>query len=345
VTDTRAHVERYELISGVSAYALWRAATVVSTVLSICVGLTLGYARFQFSGDQGIPAIFWAYVGIPFVVDIAASAILFSAASRRTRAETNAGYTTRTSVYAKYNQVDPHTGAVLRRAGSAVLTLPTPDNEPSAGAAVLADVPRFTTDTNMRRRRILIWISAPIILVVIFAGGWARAGGGSEGALVIAAALGSLAVILAVVFAAVQLYMRTYLRTAAHGDPGSLVFLSRTTPELVTASLSMGLTPPTRQYFGVSITSAGLELWPRKSSHEPFATLRWSTIKRVQPARLIVSNGRSNFSAPALHVFTTAGGQELDLPLPVFGPRGLAFANAADANKVLDVVAQHARIA
>jgi hypothetical protein len=345
VTDTRTQVERHELIPGVSAYALWRAATIVSTVLSICVGLALGYSRVQFSGDRDIPPLFWVYLVVPLTVDIAASVTLFAAAGRRAKAETSAGYTTRTNGYSAYDQVDPRSGLILRRAGSAVLTIPTRDNTPSDGDASAADIPRFTTDANTRRRQILIWISAPILLVIIFAGGWARAGGGSAGIFVLVAVVGLLAVILVVVFVSVRLYMRAYLRTAAHGDPGSFVFLSRTTPELVMAALSLGITPPTNTYFGVAITNTGLELWPRKTSSEPFATLPWSTIKRVQPARLTVSNGRSNFSAATLHVFTTVDGQELDLPLPVFGPRSLAFANAADANKVLDVVAQHARIA
>ncbi len=317
----------------------------VTTVLTICASLILGYIQYRYGDEDNPPAIIWVYLASPFVVDIIVCVILFRIAGQRTKAETNAGYTTRTSGYAAFDQVDPRTGVVVRAAGSAVLTLPSKGDEPVSASTEQADTLRFTPDLGMRRRWILIWVLSPIVLVITFAGGWAQAGGGTGGDLVLAVSVGSLVVIFATVFVSVGLYMRVYLRTAANGDPATFVFLSRTTPEFVAAAGSIGLTPQTGKYFGVAITAAGLEFWPRKSSAGPFAKLGWSAIKRVQPARLLISSGQTNVPAATLHVFTPWNGEDLDLPLPVFGPRALGFASVADANKVLDVVAQHARIA
>jgi hypothetical protein len=329
-----------------SAYQRYRIATVVTTILTIVCGLALGEARFEFGDDTAAPPAFWALILIPLVVDIAVSVPLFVAASRRTKAELAAGYTTRSSGFAAYDQVDPRTGTVIRPAGSVVLAIP--GDTPSSGdasAAHLLDSPRFTPDPRMRRRKIIAAVLIPIIAIIAFGGGWAQAGGGSDGGLVVLITFVFLVVIFAAVYLGVWGYMRSLVNSAESGSPDSFVFVSRRTPEFHAAAASLGLASPTSVTFAVALTNTGLDFWSRKSSGAATMTVPWSQVDHVQPARLMVASGNNSVAAATLHDFVTIDDHQVDLPVPVYGRRALGFANVNDANRVLDEVAQHARIA
>jgi hypothetical protein len=345
VTDLQAQAERHNLLPGTSAYTLWRVTVTVTTILSIAVGLSIGYVQYKFGEADSLTSASSTLLFVPLGFDVAVSAILFTFAIRRAKAETIAGYTTRTSGYTAYDQVDPRSGLVLRRAGSAVLTVPKRNEEVGAPGTLPAERLRFSNDQSMQRRKLLVWIAGPIMLLVILAGSWGQAGGGRDGSILLGLALGSVVLIVVVTFVSVAVYMGSYLKTASQDNSGSFVFLSRNTPELRAACLRLGLNLPKGKYFGVSASNAGLEIWPRKTALGPASVLPWNLVTRVQPGRLIVQNGQSNVPAATLHVFATVDGEQLDFPFPVFGPRGMAFANVTDANAVLDAVSQYARIA
>ena len=236
MTDTQTDTARHELLPGTSAYALWRTASIVSTVLSVGVGLSIGYLRFQYGDETNPPAYVWLYLAIPIAIDVVVSIVLFRAANRRTKAETAAGYTTRTSGFNNVDQVDPKSGVVLRKAGSAVLTLPAKGEDATSALGLQLDAPRFTADPIMRRRRILFWIVGPVAAIVIFGGGFASAGGGAMGAIVLGGSFALIVLIVIVTYASVAVYMGGYLRTARNGDPSKYVFLSANTPEFRAAA-------------------------------------------------------------------------------------------------------------
>jgi hypothetical protein len=347
VTNTRTQVDRYELLPGLSAYRRWRIATTVSTVLSILAGLTLGLLKDNDSLVDRLTPAEWVLFFVPVAVDIVVSVILFRAAARRSRAEGAAGYTTRISGYTKYDQVNPRTGEVIRRAGSAVLALPSAHGDGAVGAV---DTPpgslRFTGRSLAGRTKLILWIGAAAIVGVTALASYSGFDDIPTATLFFLGVLAFVALITGVTFWAVIAYFRGYLKSAKLARPDAFLFLTQSTPELQQAVSTVGLGIPKGGYFAVTVGTLGLEFWARRSSIDPVTTLPWSSIARVQPGRLLVgsNNGRS-FAAPTLHVFRSVNGEELDFPVPVMGPKSMAFASPDDANKVLDVVAQYARIA
>jgi hypothetical protein len=330
-----------------SAYRRRRIASTTSTVLSVIAGLTLGLLRSGESFVEHLTPAEWILIFVPLALDIMVSAVLFTWARRRAEAEGALGYTTRTSGYTQYDQVNPRTGEVIRRAGSAVLTLPSATG---TGAAENVDTPpdalRFTGKSPARRAAVALWIVGIVLVGAIAYISFGLGDDATTGVLVFGSVIGSIVVLIAVIAIPILAYFRGYLKSARQARPDAFLFLTTRTPELQSAAALAGLMLPASGYFAVTVSGFGLEFWRRKASADPITTLPWNSISRVQPGRLMVSNSNGrDFAAPTLHVFRSLDGELVDFPLPVFGPRSMSYASPDDANKVLDIVAQHARIA
>jgi hypothetical protein len=337
-----------------SAYRRWRITSVVSTVVWLIGLVPVIVLRDGNELVSRITPAQWAFYLLPIAVAIVVAGLLYWWAWRRAQAEGAAGYTTRTSGYTKYDQVNPRTGDVIRRAGSAVLTLPSATGDGADDSGDSGDsgdsssgAPRFTGKSMARPTKLILWIGGVVMVLVIALISYSGFGSDVVDATILFVSMVvGLAVLVGGVFLGVMAYFRGYLTSARQARPEAFLFLTTLTPELQQAATSVDLTLPRTRNFAVTLSSQGLEFWGRKSSLDPITAVPWSSIVRVQPGRLLVSSGNGRpFAAPTLHVFRNVAGEELDFPVPVFGPRSFSYASPDDANKVLDVVGQYARIA
>jgi hypothetical protein len=346
VTDTRTQNYSYDLVPGATAYRVSRVVTAIVTILTIVVACSLGYLRVTASDDGHdavtIAQLFWL-IG-PIVIDAVVGVVGFTFLGRRSKAESAAGYTTLTRGFATVDQVDPKTGVVIRRAGSVVLTEPSRSGEGEVSAPA-SDSLRFTGSKAPRSRVIVIGVA--VVAAIGFAVFGSLSGSHGDLGISIVVVLGLILVvgiIVALSLGGVALYARGFVAPVRAARADTLVFLSQKTPELEDAA-GGEVTLPKSRLFAVSIGTDGLELWGKRKAIDPIAVLPWSSITRIQPGRLMVSNGNNSSRAAALHVFRTSGAVELDFPLPIYGPNGLGFARVNYANTVLDAVARYARIA
>ncbi|WP_035878998.1 hypothetical protein [Cryobacterium sp. MLB-32] len=360
MTSTDADLDRHLLVTGVSAYRLSRVMSVVVGVLAVTVGV-LAFFFLQSEGDsdlsgQNIPALI-ALFGIPVLTIICFSYAL----GRRGRAEATAGYTTMTSGHQNLDQVDPQSGLIIRRAGSAVYATPSKGLDVPAtvsgavsNASSLNSSVRFEDLPNAQRNRTLtfwglgtFWI---VMLAVAFGIPLAQLRGNSADQMMFlgimfatvagAGALGGL------IFWIVVTSQRAKVRHAVSARPSAVVFITQRTPELLDALKAIGIDRPRLSLqFVVTIGPEGVELWGRGRTDVPNVALKWRDIDYVHPGRLKVSNGHRSFAVLTLHIFQIIDGRPLDLPIPIFGRRGIGFARAEDANEVLNACADRARIA
>lgn len=361
MTSHSADLDRYELVPGLSAYRLARVMRVVVIAMSVIFGV-LGFVAVQsmksdseLSGRNILTLV--AVFGTPFLIIIGFSIAL----SLRGRAEAAAGYTTMTSGYQNLDQVDPVVGLVIRRAGSAVYTIPTHGGDtpgtvsgPVINASSFDNIVRFDDLPHARRNRILMLWGAGIVAIVIIAVilGVPRPSAGDTSAdRVMFLGIGLLtfagvAVLVAVVLLVTAALQQAKLRAAGSVRPEALAFITQRTPELIDALEAIGTDRPRlRQQFVVTLGSTGIELWGRGHTDVPLVALPWSGIDHVHPGRLQVASGNRSLAVLTLHIFRTVDGRRLDLPIPIFGRRGVTFARTDRANEVLDVCARYTRIA
>lgn len=360
MTATDADLDRHKLVPGVSAYRLSRVVGVVVGVMTVIVGV-LAFFFLQSEGDselsgQNIPALV-ALFGIPVLIITGFSL----ARGRRGRAETAAGYTTMTSGHQNLDQVDPHSGLVIRRAGSAVYATPSKGLDVPAtvsgavsNAASLNNSVRFEDLPNARRNRTLTFWGLGIFAFVIFAVvtiiPLARSGGNSADRMMFLGIgfvmYAGVAALVGLIFWVLVTSQRAKVRKAISARPSAFVFITQRTPELLDALKAIGIDRPRLGLqFVVTIGPEGVELWGRGRADVPPVALKWRDIDYVHPGRLKVSNGQRSFAVLTLHIFQIVDGRPLDLPIPIFGRRGIGFARAEDANQVLNACAGRARIA
>ncbi len=357
--------ERYALVSGISAYRLsqiTRRVTLVLTLLWLIVGLGAGVylgARGRAPLTTGDIALLVAVGFVPLAV----AAALTGVAARRDRAEGAAGYTTRTTGRTSFDQVDPTTGIVVRRAFSAVYTpvaghaapsaTPGPTRTASANLSasasgteyypIPADARRSAAVTYTIAVAIFLGILLALLLPVAFT---VRGGHDRDMFLVtVTVTLAGVALIITGTLVALARQSRSRVRRVAALRPGDVVFfLSPRTPEL-TRALRAATLPSDAVSFGgrlvVSAGSDGIALWRGSTRHGPRLTLGWDRIQRIQAGRLMVASGRSQASYRTAHVFVTATPHPIDVPLPILNSRGLAAASAPYANEVVGALARY----
>ncbi|MEY9950961.1 hypothetical protein [Leifsonia sp. EB34] len=355
MTDTAPQRTQYDLVPGMTAYRLNAIVKRVQIGVYVAAGAVVALYVIGVS-IHGRPAdriVMTLIIVAPSLTWIMVSMLLVR---RRDIAETAAGYTTRAGVLHQFDQVDPATGVVIRRAGSAVLTKPgrtAGDGETaglSAGAVLNGGSSggvRF--DGRSRRTGGLLLgsvVTVALLLVVGIPLVVASAHGADIGVplVVVLLVLGFTAGVIAIVYGATALRTRQKTNAVARRRPDAFVFLSRRTPELEDALEEWeGAHGTLGQSITVSVGPAGVELW-RGSADEPRAAFAWSAIGHVHPGRLLVSINNREFPARTIHIFL-GDGTRLDAPLPVYGRHGITIAGADHANEVLDAFRRYTTVA
>jgi hypothetical protein len=229
-----------------------------------------------------------------------------------------------------------------------------PDDPTGPGAATVgATGPWFgaepTEAQRKRRRGNRITSLVAGVVVVVFGGLRTFTGfhGGHDGnpvwSLLIALAAAALALWLT--FAITTSSVRRREAAAREARPGAEVFAAGRAPTLVPALRMAGVsTKGLSRAPIVSVGTAGVELWPRRPHQAPLVTLPWASIDHVEPSHEVVTGGPSAGDARTVRIFATIGNAAYDLPLPIYGPRGLRYANVARANEVMGWFAQYTRV-
>lgn len=355
--------ERHTLVSGISAYRLsqiTRRVTLVLTLLWLIVGIGAGVylgARGRASLTTGDIALLVVLGLVPMAVFTALTGL----AARRDRAEGAAGYTTRTTGRTSFDQVDPTTGVVVRRAFSAAYTpatgsaTPAPGTTaslnpaPSAQGSAYFPVLKDARHTVGFAYAIAVAIFLGLLLALLLPVAFTVPSGHDRNMFLITAGLTLAGVALIVTGTLVALARQSLsrLRRVAALRPGDVVFLSPRTPELTRALTAAALPSDPVSVGGrlvVSAGSGGIALWRGSTRHGPRLTLGWDHVERIQAGRLMVASGRSQASYRTAHVFVKATPNPIDLPLPLLSPRGLAPAPAPYANEVLGALAHYAPV-
>lgn len=158
----------------------------------------------------------------------------------------------------------------------------------------------------------------------------------------------SLAILLALVW--VTLYASSAstarkLRAAAAARIGADVFATSRTDDLVDALKKAGLSDGrVPAVMAVTVSSAGLELWGKPSRNTPLATVPWSSIDHVEPEHVFVSRGRASNDARTALVLLAGAAAGEKLPLPIYGPKALRYADVERGNEVLGWFTRYTRV-
>lgn len=354
MTDTAPQRTQYDLVPGMTAYrlnAILKRAQfgVYAAAIAAVIWYVFAHSTHGASADR---IVTYLIVAVPSLIWIAISILLLR---RRDAAETAAGYTTRAGVLHRLDQVDPATGVVIRRAGSAVLTKPGRQaggdaTGLSAGAVLNGGSSggvRFEGTVNKPARLLVIVVVVVLILLVI---GIplivASSNGGDTGVAlaVVLLVLGITVVAIAIGYGGPALLTRQKMSAVLRRRPDAFVFLSRRTSELEDAlDELLGTHGTLGQSVAVSVGALGVELW-RGSADEPRVVIPWSAIGHVHPGRLLVNLGRREYAARTIHIFL-GDGARLDAPLPVYGRHGITVAGADRANEVLDAFRRYTTVA
>lgn len=360
--------DRYELVPGMTAYRATRIFRHITALLTL-VWVALGVGVGLLLGAHGRDALTTSDFVLLAVVAVGPMAIILALVgmvARRDRAEAAAGYTTQTSGRVAFDQVDPVTGVVIRRAHSAVLTLPAGDDasaHPRAEAqrADAAPAPPsareaqtyFPVPPNEGRAARIVYVVAAAIFTAILAAiflplALIQPDASERDGLLIALVIVVLAVVLlvAITLGIGAVVARGRIRRIAATRPGETVFLSPQTPELRQALKARDGSAPHLGLGGRFVVSVGVDairLWKGRSLEEPRVTLPWDRIDHVQAGTLLVAAGRTTVRYRTAHVFLT-GDPSIDVPLPIAGSRGQGAARASAANDVLAAMARYAPV-
>lgn len=357
--------DQYSLVPGMTAYRasqlmrrIIAALTVVWVALGVGVGLFLG-ARGRDSLTASDFVLLLAVLVAPMVVVFA----LVGFVARRDRAEGAAGYTTQTSGRIAFDQIDPSTGIVIRRAHSAVRTLPRGAGAASLGPAHTAPGgagPRasagdtaagtyFAVPANGRRVAVIAYVIASALFVGILSAimlplAFTQPDPSQRDGLLIGlvAAVVGVALLVALILALGLLAARGRIRRVAAVRPYDTLFLSPQTPELRQALKALGDAKPHLGFGGrfvVSIGVDGIQLWKGGTAEGPRWGMTWDRIDHVQAGTMMVAAGKSMVSYRTAHVFQK-GVQPIDVPLPIASPLGQNVARAPYANDVLSAMSR-----
>lgn len=357
--------DRYTLVPGMTAYRasqlvrrIIAALSLVWVALGVGVGLLVG-AR----GRDSLTASDFLLLGIVLVTPIVAVFVLVGLVARRDRAEGAAGYTTQTSGRIAYDQVDPATGVVIRRAHSAVRTLPGSADPgslgdvqppgvaaPPASAASPGSVTYFAVPASGRRAAVIVYTVTAVLFVGILSAiilpiAFTQPDPSERDILLIAlvASVVGVALLVAVFIALGVIAARNRIRRVAAVRPVDTLFLSPQTPELRQALKALGDAKPHLGLGGrfvVSIGFDGIQLWKGSAAEGPRFAMSWDRIDHVQAGTMMVAAGKSMVSYRTAHVFQKGEPQPIDVPLPIASPRGQNSARAPYANDVLNAMAR-----
>lgn len=352
--------DHYALVPGMTAYRMNRIARRTYLLLSLAMlpvsvgaGLTLaGHGRRDMISTEIL--LIAMLVLIPLVTITALSLAL----NRRDRAEGAAGYTTRTSGRTSFDQVDPANGMVIRRANSAVFTVPPSTTATAtaagAGTAAGADAMFFPVPARRRRTAAIGIAAATFVFVAIMAALLLPLVLGRDDPVMRNALLLALAIVLVTVavtvtatFALLRWRAHARIRRVAAVRPGDVVFLSPQTPELRHALSASGIPAAPSGIGGQFVVSAGgdgIRLWKGRVHRGPSVTIPWSRVDHIQAGRLMVVAGRSTVSYRTVHMFLSAPAQGVDVPLPLLSPHGATNARAEYANEILRALSRFTRL-
>lgn len=227
----------------------------------------------------------------------------------------------------------------------------TPDAVPGASAL---DPPRFVEIPGARRKQAMkLWALSAFLLVtlgvmVILPQTNQDTSTGENGTwfAVVGATVMAAAVLVALIFVLISVYMRGKQAAAVAGRPGATGFISQSTPELLAALKAIGIEQPRLGLQpAVTVGREGIELWGPRHASTPRVTLPWEDIAYVHPDHFVIFNGRKSFPALTMRVLHRGSGHLVEMPLPIIGRNGLSFARADRANTLLSAFAQYTDVA
>ena len=212
----------------------------------------------------------------------------------------------------------------------------------------------FREEPHARRIGVLIVVASSVLFIALLAilGALSAAtvgrAVGSDFIPVVWITLGAsvvaLAVIVPLVYAIRAKWWEPQLEKARFRRPRSVAFFARVTPQLVDelgqTSLVRGRLP---HQFVVTIGDHGLEFWSRRSA-EPICQVDGSAVASLSAGLLSIRRGRNIVPTRTLFVRLMNAGRELRVPLPPLGDRGITFASAQDANRILDLTSKYVKL-
>jgi hypothetical protein len=166
------------------------------------------------------------------------------------------------------------------------------------------------------------------------------------GVIVIACIDGAVFLIVGISLLALSERSRARENAAVAATPGSFAFTTQRTPELLSALEDLGDEHPRLgRSIPVTVGPAGIDLWRANPKNGARISIPWGRVTHVHPGKFIVAGSKRDFTTLAIHVFQDVDGFSVDVPLPIYGRRSIAFARADQANRVLDAFARFTKIA
>jgi FtsH-binding integral membrane protein len=370
--DLKHDRDRYALVPGMTAYRasqivrrIMAALTLAWVAVGVGVGLLLGaHGRDTLTASDSV------LLAVVVLVPVLAVVVLVRLVARRDRAEAAAGYTTQLSGRTSFDQVDPVTGDVIRRAYSAVHTVPASgdpaphgrqraDGESGAtyspaGISTLGSQTYFPVPAHGRRTAATAYAVAAALFVAILAVimlpiALTQPDPSARGGLLIAfvVAVFGTTLLVAVILSINGLRARSRIHRISAVRRDDTLFLSPQTPELRQALKAAADSVPHLGFGGrfvVSVGFDGVRLWKGGSRHEPRVTLTWDRIDHIEAGTLMVAAGKTTVSYRTAHVFLKGSPQPIDVPLPIVSRLGQTAARAEYANEILSSMARYATV-
>jgi hypothetical protein len=212
----------------------------------------------------------------------------------------------------------------------------------------------YPAEAHVRRTATIVVTAFSLLFIVILAGlGELLAAAiqrdvGSHFVPVVWITLGAWVVLLALIIPLTYLVRAVWwgrsLSRVRSQHPESESFFARATPQLVEAlqgvKLSRSRLP--RQFI-VTVDARRLELRSRRAV-EPLVVLDTSGSGLLLPGVLPVRLRRITLPTRMFFIRGSFDGRQATLPLVPVGDRGIAFASAADANRLVERIANHMKV-
>jgi hypothetical protein len=329
MTTTDSHSR---LLPGPSAFRLNRLLNIVGGAV------VLGYAVASVATiTNHVPSAFGWWIGAP-VGGLAGVLVLQVFATRATKRELAAGYTTLRRAHVELDQLDPRSGAVVRRAGEPYLPRPGLLSEfmSSDAGRPPGDSPRpsfVRRATNVAAR--VGWSVGILVVASVI---WASKDPAAAFWVWMLAAIALVGWLLGLAIGAGV--NRSRLAALTLADPHALVFTIATANQFDDGVIEIAPDSALRYPAvrpGVSASAEGLSLWNGRLP-EKFGFIPWGWITSIQVDTIY--RNRSTYPAVLLAVKDPDDGKLVALPLPNPNADRLPLPSKAEASWIANELNQ-----